>query len=641
MLELAFVVAPRQNHFFVELVHAVRDELHQIGIASAVHLGDFPEERDDLVYVLTPPHEWFALHGARRPPSKRQLRRTIFLCAEQPETSFFVDNALMAPFAGAVFDISRSSREEFEQRHMIPGVHPFQLGWTRTWTTLTPDDSSSATALARGRDRDVLHLGIYSERRARAIAAAARPLSRWNAHLVLAQGDVPNDGTQPGFAIDEEKLDLFRRSRLLLNIHQDGRPYFEWLRVVQAMCQGCAVVTEHSVAHAPLELGTHMLGGLPESLGLLCSGLLDHEDERAAMAARAHAFLREELPLAHAVERMATVAGDLLTPTAPPARDIPPLRSPPAEHLNLHDVFGGPAVEDPDLWRSTAVRRGLKDLRLDMVQLRRDLRRTDLERTLGRRAPDVVLDSTTRAWDERRRPSVSVITALYNHDDHIADALESALHGTFVDLELVIVDDGSTDRSAAVAREVMARHPARAIALIRHPVNRGLGSARNSALAMARGRYVFVLDADNHVLPHGIARLVSALEADATAGLAYGMLEIFGASGPIGLTSFLPWEPRRFRNGNYIDAMALWRVEVLRACRGYTTDLRLYGWEDYDLFCRFAERAGRAAFVTQPVARYRSSGYSMISTTDLSVAAAFSILIERYPVLFAGVTPPP
>ena len=634
-------MAPRQNHFFVELVAAVRDELDQIGVASSLHTGDFPAERDGRVYVLTPPHEWFALHGRRNPPSKRQLRSTLFLCAEQPETSFFVDNALLAPFAGAVFDINPASLAEFERHRLPAAAHAFQLGWTRTWSTISPDDFASGAA-AVGRDIDVLHLGIDSPRRAKAIAAAARPLSRRNAHLILASGDVPNDANRSGFAVDEEKLELLRRSKILLNIHQGERPYFEWLRVVQAVCQGCAVVTEHSVAHAPMVAGTHMLAGQPPSLGLLCTGLLDDEGHRAELAENAFALLKDELPLAMAVERMASVAEEVAKrPVAPLARDIPELRSPPMEAIDIDQAFAGPVVTDPEQWRTSSVRRGLKDLRLEMMQLRRDLKRSDLERTLGRRVPQVVLDSHTPAWEEPLRPTVSVITALYNHDEHIEDALESALSGTYRDLELVVVDDGSTDGSAAAVRRVMERRPTRPILLARHPVNRGLGSARNEALTLARGRFVFVLDADNYALPHGIGRLVQALEADASAGFAYGMLEIFGPTGPLGLTSALPWEPRRLRNGNYIDAMALWRTEVLRACEGYTSDHRLYGWEDYDLLCRFAERDGRAAFVSQPVARYRSSRHSMISTTDLSVATAYSVLAERYPALFEGVTPAP
>ena len=52
--------------------------------------------------------------------------------------------------------------------------------------------------------------------------------------------------------------------------------------------------------------------------------------------------------------------------------------------------------------------------------------------------------------------------------------------------------------------------------------------------------------------------------------------------------------------------MAMWRTHALRGLGGYTTDHRLYGWEDYDMWCRLAESGGRAEFVAQIVARYRA-----------------------------------
>ncbi len=640
VLELAFVTARRQNHFFLELVAAIRDELDQAGVASSQHVGDFPRAREGLLYVLVPPHEWFSLHGYRAPPTPAQLRRTVFLCAEQPETSFSVDNALLAPYAGAVFDISPSAVKEY-RRHRIDGVRHFQLGWTRTWSTIGPDDLRPETA-ALERDVDVLHLGVHSARRSKAIAAAGRPLSRRRTHFVLAHPDTPNDGRRKNFAIDEDKLALLRRAKILLNIHQSDKPYFEWLRVVQAASQGCAVVSEHSVAYAPFELGRHILTATSESLGLIAAGLLEDEGERARMASAAYELLRDELPLRLAVDELVAVAEELaVCPRRPNPKPLPELSSPVAERLDLDDTFPGPRVTDRELWRTSTLRRGLKDVRLDVMQLRRDLQRGELTCSLGRAVPQLALEQTTPAWRLNGPARVSVITALYNHAEHVGDALESALASSYTDLELVIVDDGSTDSSGVAVRDLMAEHASRPIALARHPVNRGLGATRNSALGIARGEYAFVLDADNLILRHGIERLVEELDRVPGAGFAYGMLERFGRDGPIGLTSAFPWEPRRLRNGNYIDAMVLWRKSVLDGLSGYATDHRLYGWEDYDLWCRFAEQEGDAVFVTQVVARYRATGHSMIATTDLSVATAYSLLFERNPRLFAGVVLPP
>jgi glycosyltransferase involved in cell wall biosynthesis len=177
--------------------------------------------------------------------------------------------------------------------------------------------------------------------------------------------------------------------------------------------------------------------------------------------------------------------------------------------------------------------------------------------------------------------------------------------------------------------------------LLRHVVNRGLPAARNTALAHARAERCFVLDSDNAVLPHGLARLAEALDADPGAAFAYGMLAMFDQDGAHGLRSRHPWAPRRLRHANPIDAMALIRTAVARELGGWTTDERLHGWEDYDLWCAVAERGGHGAFVPEIVARYRVSDASMsASLSDLSTASAYAALIERHPRLMAGVVPP-
>ena len=139
--------------------------------------------------MLVPPHEWFALHGYKATPGHEQLRRTVFLCAEQPETSFFLDNALLAPYAGAVFDINPGSLEEFAATG-IDGVRRFQLGWTRTWSTIGHADLERERA-AEGRDVDVLHLGVHSDRRARAIGATGASSPGGQTQFLLAPSALP------------------------------------------------------------------------------------------------------------------------------------------------------------------------------------------------------------------------------------------------------------------------------------------------------------------------------------------------------------------------------------------------------------------------------------------------------------------
>jgi glycosyltransferase involved in cell wall biosynthesis len=273
------------------------------------------------------------------------------------------------------------------------------------------------------------------------------------------------------------------------------------------------------------------------------------------------------------------------------------------------------------------------------MDVRRAMTRLQVEVRAGRPVPAVELDRKTRSWDGTA-PRVSVIVPLYNYEDHVGDALASVAQGRYRDVELVIVDDGSSDGSLAASRRFLAEHEGLPALIVRHPVNRGLGPARNAGIAFARGELAFMLDADNVVYRHALERLVETLDADLEAVAAYGMLGVHSDTGPDGLLSYQPWRPERLRTGNYIDAMALWRIDGLRRLGGYAVDRRLHGWEDYDLWCRAADAGYRAAFVPEVVARYRRTRHSMLSVTNLSAQTAVSLLCERAPRLFEGVEPP-
>jgi GT2 family glycosyltransferase len=285
--------------------------------------------------------------------------------------------------------------------------------------------------------------------------------------------------------------------------------------------------------------------------------------------------------------------------------------------------------------KAGALRVTLKELRLDLMELRRELVRSKLARREGPPPRSRVVWRSPR-YRAITSPRVSVITALYNHATWVSDALSSVERGVYQDYELIVVDDGSTDASLEAVRNWSSAHPRTALLLLQHPVNRGLPEARNCGLEFARGEYALILDADNDLLVNCLDRLVPALDEAPDAAFAYGMLACFDECAYLRLVSRFPWEPARLRLANYIDALALLRISTIRQMGGYTTDRRLYGWEDYDLYCRIAERGLAAAFVPEIVARYRVGQASMISLTNLSHITAFTALREHCPNLMAA-----
>jgi len=107
-------------------------------------------------------------------------------------------------------------------------------------------------------------------------------------------------------------------------------------------------------------------------------------------------------------------------------------------------------------------------------------------------------------------PAVSVIMPAYNVEPYVGDAIGSALAQTFTDLEVIVVDDGSTDETAQAVR-TLARQDSR-VKLVQQP-NRGLAGARNSALRASRGEFLALLDSDDVWEPTFLEQQLAILHA--------------------------------------------------------------------------------------------------------------------------------
>ena len=111
----------------------------------------------------------------------------------------------------------------------------------------------------------------------------------------------------------------------------------------------------------------------------------------------------------------------------------------------------------------------------------------------------------------RRRaaaPRLSVVVPVYNVERYLAECLESILAQTFDDLEILLVDDGSTDGSVAVAKEYVRRH--RQVRMI-HQANAGLGAARNTGVRHVSGELLAFVDSDDAIPPYAYELMVGTL----------------------------------------------------------------------------------------------------------------------------------
>lgn len=123
------------------------------------------------------------------------------------------------------------------------------------------------------------------------------------------------------------------------------------------------------------------------------------------------------------------------------------------------------------------------------------------------------------------QPKLSVIIASYNHQDYIAETLRSLEEQTYQDFEIIIIDDGSTDRTVEVAKSAQSR------AQIYTQENQGVVAARNHGVSLAKGRYICFVDSDDVVLPERFAKQVVLLEGEPELGLVFADALIIDSQG--------------------------------------------------------------------------------------------------------------
>lgn len=167
-------------------------------------------------------------------------------------------------------------------------------------------------------------------------------------------------------------------------------------------------------------------------------------------------------------------------------------------------------------------------------------------------------------------PAVTVALTAYNRERYIASSIESVLAQTFQDFELLIVDNQSTDRTVAIAKEYAARD--RRIRLVVNERNIGQFGNRNLAASLAAGRFVKYHDSDDLMYPHCLEVMVRLLEAEPRAGFALSNGGFwFGGPCPMFSTPRMSYQREFLGYGLFMcgPSCALFRREVLEALGGF------------------------------------------------------------------------
>jgi len=214
---------------------------------------------------------------------------------------------------------------------------------------------------------------------------------------------------------------------------------------------------------------------------------------------------------------------------------------------------------------------------------------------------------------------VSVILPCFNHGEFLEEAVGSVINIRRDDIELIVVDDGSTDERT---RKEMDTLCAKGIKVIRQE-NTGLAGARNAGILASKGKYILPLDADNCLRSAYIEHGVRILDADPQVGIVYGDAQFIGTRTDRWHVG--PFESDRLLYWNYIDACAIYRRSIWEQNRGYDTTMPVQGLEDWDFWLGALERGWKFAYVAEILFDYRVAQESMITR-----AAAFEAQVREF-----------
>ena len=229
---------------------------------------------------------------------------------------------------------------------------------------------------------------------------------------------------------------------------------------------------------------------------------------------------------------------------------------------------------------------------------------------------------------------VSVIVPCYNMAAFLEETLRSIVASDYRPLEIIVVDDGSTDNSAEVAEKLMTSILSTSkgelervsFSLIRQ-ANSGVSVARNNGLEHAQGKYILPVDADDRISPTFISRAVEAMEKDPGLKVVYSRAEFFGER--TGEWALPPYSPELLARKNIIPATALYRREDALAFGGYCTD-EIFR-EDWDFWLSMLENGGDVLRLDEVGFYYRIRGGSRRRITSAQKRQMIDLINRRHP----------
>jgi glycosyltransferase involved in cell wall biosynthesis len=216
---------------------------------------------------------------------------------------------------------------------------------------------------------------------------------------------------------------------------------------------------------------------------------------------------------------------------------------------------------------------------------------------------------------------VSVIIPCFNQSHFLEESVNSVINQTFVDLECIIVNDGSDDDTEIIAQQLM-RKDKRIKYILKE--NGGLSAARNTGIKAANGKYILPLDADDLLQTNYINAAISIIETEKNIRLVYTGTQLFGTEEGVRNEPFLL---KNFMLNNLIPCTALYYKDDWHKVGGYNEKMK-QGYEDWDFWMSLLENGINVKKIDKLLFKYRRTENSM--SKNMNVESILNIQAEIY-----------
>lgn len=220
-------------------------------------------------------------------------------------------------------------------------------------------------------------------------------------------------------------------------------------------------------------------------------------------------------------------------------------------------------------------------------------------------------------------PLVSVVIPCFNTHQFLKEAISSMQDQTFKEVEIIIVNDGSTNQETLEAFQELPSH-----IIMLHKSNGGLASARNYGISNSKGDIIITLDSDDKFAPTFVEEAIQLLNRKKEVGIVSSYIQEFGESNKVWRSS--AYDDFSFLTENRIVSCCAFRKQCWIDVGGYDENMRT-GYEDWEFWIRVTQKGWKVHIIPKKLFFYRKSASSMLaSETEPKIEEILSYMMNKH-----------